>query len=551
MPRIRDDEAPKARQVYEWLRQRIHQGVYAAGTKLPSTRELAGELGVSRTLAVNVYEQLAAEGYVEGRQGSGTYVADLAEWSRLLAGLEGKSGSAAQSSGTGASESGEREMDVLGGRTGESSSVRAIEPEAEGGKERFRRFRDTGSEIAPSEAASSESTLPETKPFEAPLSKTVRSEAAQSGPLQSGRFFDGIDFKPSMPALDAVPHRMWKEAALAAFGAAPPESFGYADPAGEPELRAQIGRMLLFSKGIDCSSQQMIVTSGATQAVALLAQLLLRPGDRVVMEDPTAPFMRAIFKSAGARIIPVPVDRQGMRVEDIPGDVKPKLVFVTPSHQFPCGSILSIQRRVQLLEYARGVGCFVIEDDYDSEFRYAGLPVRALRELDAERVVYIGTFSKNLFPALRLGYMVVPAELTAPLLKLKRLADGHSPTLPQLTLARFVADGHLERHMSRMKRLYAKRRSRLIDCLERSFGDRVRIFGDSAGLHLVAEFPAHRIDAETMMRLEERRVRLYPAEDYAIVKGRHERQLIMGFGNVTERQIAEGVEAMAAVLSER
>lgn len=496
MPRIRKDEVPKARQVYEWLRQRIHRGVYAAGAKLPSTRELAGELGVSRTLVVNVYEQLAAEGYVEGRQGSGTYVADLGEWTRLLAGLDGRSGSAAQNSGTAVSESGERETDVTGVRTDEPFSVKAVEPEAEGR-------------------------------------------------------MDGIDFKPSMPALDAVPRKLWKEAALAMFGAAPPASFGYADPAGELELRAQIGRMLLLSKGIGCSPQQTIVTSGATQAIALLAKLLLRPGDRVVMEDPTAPFMRAIFELAGARIVPVPVDRQGMRVEDIPGDVKPKLVFVTPSHQFPCGSILSIQRRVRLLEYARSVGCLVIEDDYDSEFRYAGLPIRALRELDAERVVYIGTFSKNLFPALRLGYMVVPGELTAPLLQLKRLVDGHSPTLPQLTLARFMAGGHLERHMSRMKRLYAKRRSRLIACLERSFGERVRIFGDSAGLHLVAEFPTHRIDAETMMRLEERRVRLYPAEAYAIVKGRHERQLIMGFGNVTERQIAEGVETMATVLGER
>jgi GntR family transcriptional regulator/MocR family aminotransferase len=463
---IADTADTKTKQVYALLRERIFQGVYAAGSRLPSTRDIAGEHGVSRALIVDVYEQLIAEGYLEGRQGSGTYVVDL-----------GKSGP-------------------------------------------FPAHLHAAGHIA---------------------EPTESSHASAPCPI--------IDFRPSFPALEHIPHRKWKETALAVYNSAHSSDFGYEeDAAGHGQLRANICRLLLHTKGIRCTPDHVIVTAGATQAIALLCKLLLQPGDAVAIEDPTAVFIRQLFASTGADMIPVPVDDHGLRVDDLPNERRPKCVFVTPSHQFPFGSILPIGRRMQLLDYARQTGCYIIEDDYDSEFRYAGMPVHALRELDAERVVYVGTFSKNLYPALRLGYMVVPPELLAPLLQLKRLADLQCPTLPQAVLARFIGERHLERHIARMKRIYGRRRNKLLASLSETFGSEVRISGDAAGLHLIAQWPGRKFDSRAVARLEEGHIRIYPAEKYTIAKGKYEDRLIMGFGNVTEPLMAEGIKAIAELL---
>ncbi|MCG7408287.1 PLP-dependent aminotransferase family protein [Paenibacillus sp. ACRRX] len=458
-------QGTKTKQVYTLLRDRIFEGFYMAGRRLPSTRDLAHEIGVSRALIVEVYEQLIAEGYLEGRQGSGTYVVDI------------------------------------------------------GGRNPFI-----------------------TNTHEKSISVGTREIAT------SYTSFKGIDFRPSFPALDLIPRQKWKESSLAVLNSAPFYDFGYADPAGNEELRTQICRFLLHDRGIQCHTSQVIVTAGATQAITLLCKLLLKPNDALATEDPTASFIRDIFESAGANIIPTPVDEHGLCVDQLPTSLSPKCVFVTPSHQFPFGSILSIGRRIQLLEYAREHNCYIIEDDYDSEFRYAGIPVRALRELDAERVVYVGTFSKNMFPALRLGYMVVPHELVTPLLQLKRLMDMHSPTLSQATLAKFMADRHLEHHIGHMKRIYGRRRNQLLTALGDTFGTGVNITGDAAGLHLVAEFPGRRFDTDLAMQLETRNIRIYPADKYTIGKGKYEDRLIMGFGNLTEAQIGKGIEAIADFL---
>ncbi len=455
----------KSKRIYDLLRERIFQNRYAAGDRLPSTRDLSGELGVSRSTVVEVYEQLIAEGYLESRPGSGTYVANLGKRQR--------------------------------------------------------------SEAFPHAA---------------------KEDGAPAGLPENPVPFRGIDFRPSFPALDSVPVRKWKEAALTALDQASAADFGYAeDPAGREDLRVILCRLLLHSKGIRCKPSQVIVTSGATQAIALLCRLLLQPGDVVATEDPMAPFIRQIFVSTGAELLPVPVDEHGLRVEELPATPRPKCVYVTPSHQFPLGGILSIGRRFQLLEYARQTGCYVIEDDYDSDFRYEGMPIHALRELDEERVVYVGTFSKTLFPALRIGYMIVPHHLLDPLLRLKRLMDMHGPTLPQAALARFIAERHFERHVARMKRVYGKKRSLLIACLRDTFGNGVRISGDAAGLHLIAEWPDCRFDSRTVALLERQQIRIYPAERYAIVRGKHENRLVMGFGNLAESQVEEGVRAIAEI----
>ncbi|MDD9269692.1 PLP-dependent aminotransferase family protein [Paenibacillus sp. GCM10023248] len=465
MPR-RTLSATKTKQIYSLLREQIIQGVFAAGVKLPSTRDLANEFGVSRALLVDVFELLIAEGYLEGRHGSGSYVVDL------------------------------------------------------GGSKR--QFPSQLQEID----YSCETTVPE------PPAR-----------------FQGIDFRPSFPALEHIPFKRWKETAIAAYADIHSIEFGYDDdPAGHWQLRANICRFLLHTKGIRCLPSQVIITAGATQAIALLSRLLLKPGDAVVVEDPSATFIQQIFASTGADIIPVPVDEHGLRVDEIPTHRLPKCVFVTPSHQFPLGSILSIGRRLQLIDYARQNGCYIIEDDYDSEFRYTGMPVHALRELDSERIVYVGTFSKNLFPALRIGYMVVPHELITPLLRLKHLTDMHSPILPQITLSRFIAERHLEHHIAHMKRIYSKRRKCLIAGLSNIFGNSVKISGDAAGLHLVTEMAGSVCDSQVVAKLEALHIKVYPVQKYTITKGKYEDRLIMGFGNVEENNIFEGIKAIASVL---
>ena len=455
----------KTKQIYSLLREQIYHGVYAAGVKLPSTRDLANEFGVSRALIVNVFEQLISEGYLEGRQGSGSYVVDLG-----------------------------------------------------GSKRKFTMIQETD----------------------------YSGEATDAEPPAR---FQGIDFRPSFPALEHIPLKKWKETAIAAYANIHSGEFGYNDDsAGNWQLRANICRLLLHTKGIRCLPSQVIITAGATQAISLLSRLLLKPGDAVAIEDPSATFIQHIFASTGADIIPVPVDEHGLSVDDIPTHRTPKCVFVTPSHQFPLGSILSIGRRLQLIDYARQTGSYIIEDDYDSEFRYTGMPVHALRELDSERIVYVGTFSKNLFPALRIGYMVVPHELITPLLRLKRLIDMQCPILPQITLARFISERHLEHHIARMKRIYSKRRKCLMVGLSNIFRSGVKISGDAAGLHLVMEMAGSIFDSQVVAQLEEHNIKVYPVERYTIIKGRYEDRLIMGFGNVDEINIIEGLKAIASVV---
>ncbi|MEW4369802.1 PLP-dependent aminotransferase family protein [Paenibacillus kandeliae] len=455
----------KTRQVYSWIRDRIMQGSYKAGSSLPSTRELCKELGVSRALIVEVYEQLTAEGFLEGRQGSGTFVRDI-------------------------------------------GSSRALHVQSE---ERMYRNEDDS--------------------------------------LAGGEHLANIDFRPSFPALEYAPLQKWKRVAMDVYHDLPSSMLGYQeDLAGNMELRQAICDHLLHTKGLHCLPSQIIVTAGATQAFSILGKLLLSSSEAIVMEDPTATFIHDIFAETNARIIPMPVDADGLCVEQLPTDVNPKCIFVTPSHQFPLGSILSITRRLQLLDYARSTGAYIIEDDYDSEFRYGGMPVHALRELDIERVIYIGTFSKNMFPALRLGYIVAPQALIPSIVQLKRTADMQCPTLPQLTLARFMNEGHLKRHMLRMKRIYHKRRTHLIHALQATFGENVQITGDAAGLHLIATWHGQKVNLLTAMELEQQRITIYPAERYTIRKDQYPDSLIMGFGNVNESQISEGIQSLVPFL---
>jgi GntR family transcriptional regulator / MocR family aminotransferase len=350
-----------------------------------------------------------------------------------------------------------------------------------------------------------------------------------------------IDFRSGLPALDLFPRKQWSQLAQHVYATAEPAIFGYDHPQGRLELRIALARYLQRTRGVICQPAHILILSGAAQAFSLLSRLLLSPGDEVVIEDPVTYEVQLILSSSGAQLLPVPVDERGMQTDLLPRNIRPRFIFVTPSHQFPQGGILSIQRRLQLLQFARTADCYVVEDDYDSEFRYVGSPISSLQGLSPERVIYVGTFSKILAPALRLGYIVLPPELVERSRSIKRLLDLHSPTLEQLMLAQFIESGKLERHIVRMKRVYQKRRSMLITTLKQHFSDQVEIVGDATGLHLVARFPHLKFTPEIIAALERAGVHVYPVERHAIVKGRHLNEIILGYGHLSPAQIERGI----------
>nr|WP_106779264.1 PLP-dependent aminotransferase family protein [Lysinibacillus timonensis] len=352
---------------------------------------------------------------------------------------------------------------------------------------------------------------------------------------------DMINFRSGIPALDLFPRKTWAKLSHQIWNDIPSSSFGYDMPEGRPELRHVLSRYLLKTRGVDCHPEQIIITSGATQALTLVSKLLLSPDDVVIMEDPITNDIQTIFKTSGAIIHPIPVDQDGMKTSLVPFNKNPKFVFLTPSHQFPLGGTLPIQRRIQLIHYSRETNCYLVEDDYDSEFRYEGPPVSSLQGLDSERVLYIGSFSKILSPALRLGYVILPSHLIEKARKLKWFSDLHTPSLEQLILARFIDEGYLERHITKMKKVYKERRNFLIHCLNTTFSNKITIFGFSTGLHLVIELDEYHFSEELLNWIEQCGVQVYSVEDHTIEKGKHSNQIILGYGHLTKEEIKEGV----------
>ncbi len=271
--------------------------------------------------------------------------------------------------------------------------------------------------------------------------------------------------------------------ALRALSSAPAV---YCDARGRPALRDAIARHVAFTRGVACQPDDVVVTAGAQQAFDLLARILVTPGYTVVaVEDPGYPAIRAAFAMAGARIERVPVDEEGLIVERLPADAR--VICVTPSHQFPLGTAMSARRRAELLEFARLHGAAIVEDDYDGEFRFDGRPLDALQTLDrSESVFYVGTFSKSLFPALRMGFVVPPQWAHAALVVARQYAEYHPAVLPQDTLAAFIAEGHLMRHVWKMREIYGRRRRVLLESLQFEFGERLQPIATQAGLHISA-----------------------------------------------------------------
>lgn len=361
---------------------------------------------------------------------------------------------------------------------------------------------------------------------------------------------DVIDFDSGIPAIDLFPRGKWNRVVTQAFNEAPISALGYDYPEGRLELRRTLVDYLKKTRGIQCEPEQIIITTGAKQGISLIAKCLLHQDSIVWIEDPSNHNVNQIFSYHTKHIMPITVDEEGIQTKLFPTTSVPTVIFVTPSHQFPMGGILSIQRRLELAEFARKNGCYIIEDDYDSEFRYNGQPVNSLHELFSGQVIYVGTFSKVLFPSLRLGYLVMPFSLVEQCKEWKRLADHHSNSINQLALARFIENGDVERYIMKAKKLYFKRRNLLISLLNEYFPGKVKIHGAPAGMHIVAEFDSVIFSKDIINRLKEIGINVIPVENHAIVKGNHTNQIILGYAHLSPSRLEQGIIKIKSVLED-
>jgi GntR family transcriptional regulator/MocR family aminotransferase len=471
-------QARVTQRICEAIKGQIASGLLGPGARLPSTRSLAAEWGVSRTTVTAAYEQLIAEGYLETRRGARARVA--------------------QGLGPPAVTSEPPEPSQLPGRLSAYGQ------------------RLAGFALPP----------------------------APDGMMVA-------DFRYGDLAAADFPRLAWRKAVTTALLRGRPR-LRYGDPCGSPELRTALQGYLWRARGLRCEPDRIVVVNGSQQGIDLCARLLLDPGDRVVMEDPGYGLARQVFLAAGAEVIPVAVDREGLRTDGLPAA---RLAYATPSHQFPLGGVMSAGRRRDLLAWARRAGAHIIEDDYDGEYRFDIAPIPALQALDdAGRVIYLGTVSKTLSPTLRLGYLVVPAALSVAFAEAKRLTDRHSPGLEQEALADLIGSGAYERHVRRVRRRNGERRATLLASLSATLGDAVTVVGADAGLHVVVWLnlvPRAR-EGALVARAHAAGLGLYPVFPlYASAQGTARPDmagLVMGYASLDERAIERGVRTLKEVL---
>jgi GntR family transcriptional regulator/MocR family aminotransferase len=359
-------------------------------------------------------------------------------------------------------------------------------------------------------------------------------------------------FRVSHPALDEFPADLWARLVARHARRMSPRHMMYGDPMGLPALREALAAHLGTVRSVACTADQIMIVTGSQQALALSAQSLLVPGDPVWLEEPGYGGALDALTLAGARVVPVPVDREGLDVgAGIERAAEAKAAYVTPSHQYPLGVIMSAARRLQLLDWARRQGAWLFEDDYDSEYRYDGQPLASLYGMDDdERVLYVGTFSKVLFPALRVGYLVIPRDLVARFRRFRGAMDISTAPLHQAVLAEFISEGHFARHLRRMRGIYAERRRVLEDAIHREIGDGAEMVGDHAGMHVVLKLPKKKAgDREIAVRAAKRGISAIPLS--SCYNGRRvEPGLILGYGSTHLAEIPSAVRRLAALISD-
>jgi GntR family transcriptional regulator/MocR family aminotransferase len=357
-------------------------------------------------------------------------------------------------------------------------------------------------------------------------------------------------FQGGVAALDALPIALWRRVGARALADLELADLGYGDPRGFAPLRQALAELLWSARGVQCDPDQILVVAGAQQALDFAARVLLDPGDRVWVEDPGYLGTRAALEAAGALLSPLPLDGEGMVVEHgIAVAPNARLACVTPSHQYPLGTVMGVARRLELLAWARDAKAWILEDDYDSEFRYSGRPLPALKSLDeSERVLYVGTFSKVLFPALRLGYLVVPRALVRAFTGARFCSGRQAPIGDQATVCRFLREGHLTRHLRRMRVLYQERQRWLVEAAA-ELGGRLDVAPSEAGMHLVGWLPDHVDDRSTAERATARGLRIEPISRFSL-EHRVRPGLLLGYAAFDRPAIQAGVATLESVLED-
>ena len=475
---------PLYRQIYSHVRQCILDGRLAPGARLPSTRQLAADLRVSRSTAVQAYEQLRAEGYIEGLGGAET---------RVTGSLP-------------------------------DSFVRAV------GREGGDTAIPLRSSLVPSARSRSTAAL-------------MRRSAPPFG-------MGPRAFRAGVPAVDVFPVDTWGRIMARRWSRTPARDLAYGDPFGYRPLREAIADYLRAARGVRCTADTVMVTAGSQQALDLAARVLLDPGDKVWLEDPGYHGARGAFMAAGANIVPVPVDQDGLDVmagRTLAPDAR--LAFVTPSRQLPLGSTMSLTRRLALLEWAAASRGAIFEDDYDSEFRYASRPLPALQGLDrAGSVLYAGTFSKVTFPSMRLGYLVVPPSLVDVFAAARHFADFHSPFLEQAVMTDFIVEGHFERHIRRMRAIYHERQVLLVDLARERLSGLLDVRPADAGMTVIGWLGGGLDDVATARAAERAGLHVLPVSPLSVRPLAP--ALVLGYAGVRDDEIREGVNRLAIVLEQ-
>ncbi|HEY9780441.1 MAG TPA: PLP-dependent aminotransferase family protein [Leptolyngbyaceae cyanobacterium] len=360
-----------------------------------------------------------------------------------------------------------------------------------------------------------------------------------------------ISFRYGRPAFDHFPMQIWRKL-LSRHCRENSTWLDYAtDALGYKPLREAIARYLSRSRAVQCEPEQVIITNGTQQALYLIMRLLIELGDAIALEDPGYLSARRIFLSQGAKLLPIRVDESGLVVKDLAkyANESIKLVYVTPSHQFPTGSILSLPRRLELLAWAQQNSAMIIEDDYDSEYRYGDRPIPALQGLaQTDLVLYIGTFSKVLFPSLRIGYLVLPQSFISLFARAKWLSDRSLPSLEQQVLTDFIEQGHIDRHIRKMRSLYDLRRQALVQALKTNFGEKAKILGEKAGLHLMVRLQTHLTDKEIIQRAARVGVGMMSAQP-SYLNANCAGEFIFGYSELRQEQIQQGISRLAQVLT--
>ena len=480
---IRNSAEPLHQQLYRQIRDELVSGSFSNNSsRLPSSRALATDLGISRLTVNLALEKLHAEGYLRTRIGSGTFIADSLPETFL-------------------------------------SSRR---PKAQLLIERPPRLSNRVKNIPDKRAG---------KQFDFGI----------AGP-------PGVSFVPACPALDEFPIEVWERLRAQVLARKGAHLLEYASSRGDPDLRKVIATYLCDYRGARCHPDQIIITAGTQQAMMISAMALVNRGEVAWIEDPGFYQARRAFGFAGATVVPRPVDREGIVIAGASKRLSPKIIYVTPSHQFPLGMTMSLARRTALIDFARERDAYIFEDDHNSEFRFTGPPLPCLQGLDnSGRVIYAGTMSKILYPSLRLGYILAPEQLVEPMIKIRAVTDQHSPAIDQATLARFLTEGYFLSHIKRMRKLYSDRRDFFIEQFNKLLSDYFVLEVPEAGLHFVA-WLRRKTDLPLVTRVcAEIGIRPSPLSS-CFMKAELDPALTFGFAAWSRAQIREGLIKLASAL---